>query len=73
MGSARGRGLGIFDDKEVEHLSDDDHRKLEQHVLEHLQQQTSDLLKTKPDSKIREVKDIVKEKSKPFLDSLPKS
>lgn len=73
MGNARGRKLGIFEDHEVKHLSDDDHRKFEQHVLDHLQQQTSDLLKTKPDSKIREVRDIVKEKSKPFLDSLPKS
>ncbi len=67
MGNTRGRRLGIYSDKEVEHLSDADHAKLENHVSELLQQVKRDLLKTKPDTKIQEVRDIVKDKSKHLL------
>jgi hypothetical protein len=67
MGNTRGRRLGIYSDDEVKHLSDADHAKLESHVSELLQQETRDLLKTKPDTKIQEVRDIVKDKSKHLL------
>jgi hypothetical protein len=68
MGNTRGRRLGIFDDQEVKGLSNHDHRKLEEHVLEQL----CELLEANQDSKVREVRDMVKQRLKPFIESLPK-
>ena len=68
MGNARGRRLGIFGDEEVEGLSNHDHRKLEEHVLEQL----TGSLQANSESKVREVRDLVKQKSKAYLDSLKK-
>jgi|GEM_PF-6925404 hypothetical protein len=66
MGSVRGRRLRIFKDDEVEGLSNHDHRKLEEHVLEEL----CKLLQEKPTGQIGEAGDMVKQRSKAFLDGL---
>jgi hypothetical protein len=62
MGNTRGRRLGIFEDQEVEGLSNHDHRKLEEHVLEQLCKSLKDI----------PLRDEVKKNSKGFLDKLPK-
>jgi hypothetical protein len=62
MGNTRGRRLGIFEDEDVKDLSNHDHRKLEEHVLEQLCKS----LKGSP------LRDGVKKNSKDYLDGLMK-
>jgi hypothetical protein len=62
MGNQRGRRLGIFGDEEVKDLSNHDHRKLEEYVLEQLCKS----LKGSP------LQGEVKKNSKDFLDGLTK-
>jgi hypothetical protein len=57
MGDSTQSGVKVFDEAEVKHLSSDDRRKLEEHVLKQI-----------ADS--QDIRNLVKSKVKPFLDGL---
>jgi hypothetical protein len=57
MGDSTQSGVKVFDEAEVKHLSSDDRRKLEEHVLKQI-----------ADS--QDIRSLVKAKVKPFLDGL---
>lgn len=57
MGDSTQSGVKVFDEAEVEHLSPDNRRKLEEHVLKQIK-----------DS--QDIRDLVKAKVKPYFDGL---
>jgi hypothetical protein len=67
------KGMPIFDDDELGHLSEADREKLKQDALEEIRtnQEIRDLLKTKPEvfADRQDVRDIVKRKLKPWVES----
>jgi len=60
MGNTTQSGVKVYEEDEVNHLSKDDRVNLEQHVLKQIRDN-------------QDVRDLVKAKTKPYLDSLRKS
>jgi hypothetical protein len=57
MGDSTQSGVRVYKEAEVTHLSSDNRRKLEEHVLKQIENS-------------QEIRDLLKARSKPFLDSL---
>ena len=71
MGNSK--GMPIFNDDELGHLSDSDREKLKKDALEEIQtsQEIRDLLKTNPEvfANRRDVRHLVRKKLKPWVES----
>jgi hypothetical protein len=67
------KGMPIFNDDELGHLSEEDREKLKQDALKEIQTnpEIRDLLRTKPEvfANRPDVRDIVRKKYKPWVDS----
>ncbi len=70
MGNSK--GMPIFNDDELGHLSESDREKLKKDALEEIRtnQDIRDLLKTKPEvfANRRDVRDVVRKKLKPWVE-----